>query len=244
MRFAPALSLLFLIACQPVREDRTIEFSGDGQEVGFQHGEDGVYVADGDGKTLEKIHDPGKEVLATSTPLYAPNDKRLIFCTARPVGETPPPSPLGVFDPAGALHQEVPVIYTCWLRRAGGDGPAPKPEVLFRARCGHVGYVAANLAVRWHPSGEAVLFIDEDGREAHGVFRFNLEDGRRTRVFLDFAPDGRLVCVTPAGVHVQTADGWWAVAAPSVREEAAEKIEALRMRRPAFAPGGSVDNHL
>jgi hypothetical protein len=244
VRFTPALFLLFLIACQPVREDRTIEFSGDGEEVGFQHGVDGIYVADGDGGTLEKIHDPDQDVIATSTPQFAPDDKRLIFCTAEPIGE--PRRTFNIFDPAGALHQETPVIYTCWLRRPGAEGPAPKPEVLFRARAGHGGYVAANLAVRWHPSGEAVLYIDEDGKNAHGVFRFDLRTQRRTRVFhdkpenvvFDFAPDGRLVCVTPEGVHVQTEDGWWTIPAPTVKEEAGAKIEALRSRRPAFSPDG------
>jgi hypothetical protein len=241
LRFAPLLLLLFLIACQPVREDRTIEFSGDGKDVGFQHGDDGVYVADSDGKTLRKIHDPGKEVIATSTPLFAPGDKRLIFTTAKPADGSVPLLSRG-FDPAGGLYEQQAVAYTCWLRDADGQ----EPRVLFRARCRHVGYVAANLAIRWHPSGDAVLFVDEDGADGHAVFRHDLESGRRTRMFpesaadilFDFALDGRLACVTPEGVHVQAEGGWWTIPAPVVKDEAGARIEALRARRPAFRPDG------
>jgi hypothetical protein len=50
--FAPVVALgacaaLALAGCgQPVREDRTITWSPDGQRVGFQHGQEGVFVAD------------------------------------------------------------------------------------------------------------------------------------------------------------------------------------------------------
>ena len=50
--------LWFCSGCgQPVREDRNINFSGEGDRVGFQHGEEGVFVAGKDGKGLEKIYE-------------------------------------------------------------------------------------------------------------------------------------------------------------------------------------------
>ena len=61
-------------------------------------------------------------------------------------------------DPAGELFTEVPVVYTCWLRDEATGEP---PVKLFDAKCDHVGYVAANLAVRWHPQGDRILYVDE-----------------------------------------------------------------------------------
>src|SRR5258708_771089 len=77
------ITLLFVAGCQPVQEDRTVAWSSDGREVGFQHGTEGVFVADREGRGLEKVFQPGPDVLATSTPLWSPTDRRLIFTTAR-----------------------------------------------------------------------------------------------------------------------------------------------------------------
>ncbi len=45
--------LLILGGCGGgVREDRTIEFSADGARVAFQHGQDGIYVANSNGVGL------------------------------------------------------------------------------------------------------------------------------------------------------------------------------------------------
>ena len=82
---APAVVMVGLIGCgQTVREDRTIHFAADGGAVSFQHGKEGVYVAGKNGGPPVKVFEPGKGVLATSPPLWAPNDGRLIFATARP----------------------------------------------------------------------------------------------------------------------------------------------------------------
>src|SRR5262245_62488965 len=81
-----ALSLfsVLLSACnQHVREDRTIPWASDGKTVGFQHGKDGIFVADREGGMLRKIFQPGDDVLATSAPQWAPDGKRAIFTTAR-----------------------------------------------------------------------------------------------------------------------------------------------------------------
>ena len=91
-----ALRASFWIACgmivlpavgcsnEAVREDRSINYSRDGDGVGFQHGEEGVFVASNEGDTLEKIFDAGEDTIAVSSPLWSPVDKRLIFTSARP----------------------------------------------------------------------------------------------------------------------------------------------------------------
>src|SRR5262249_43525165 len=115
--------------CGGVREDRTIEFSANAGSVGFQHGEEGVFVASEDGSGLERVYEPGGAVLATSTPLWSPVDRRLIFTTARSVDENAAASleqlsrlrgvtagAAGENDPAGNVVVGVPIVYTCWLR--------------------------------------------------------------------------------------------------------------------------------
>ena len=72
-----------LAGCEGVQEDRTIEFSAGGESVGFQHGEQGVFVAEKGGTGLKKVFQPGDDVLATSTPLWAPKGRRLIFTKGR-----------------------------------------------------------------------------------------------------------------------------------------------------------------
>jgi hypothetical protein len=90
--FLLALVALAIAGCgQPVREDRSITFSGDGSQSGFQHGNEGVFVVEAEGEAPKKIFQPGDDVVATSPPLWGPTDKRLLFTTARPVhGETDP----------------------------------------------------------------------------------------------------------------------------------------------------------
>src|SRR5207237_7840383 len=68
---------------QPVREDRSINWSQEGQGVGFQHGKEGVFLADKQGNKLRKILQRSDGVLATSTPLWSPEAQKLIFTTGR-----------------------------------------------------------------------------------------------------------------------------------------------------------------
>ena len=153
--------------------------------VGFQHGDQGVFVADKDGGGLKKVFQPGADVLATSTPLWSPKGRRLVFTTARAAdGDAAAmarsqaqlqglmrggPDP----DPAGELFTQVPVVYTCWLRDEANGEP---PVKLFDAKCDHVGYVAANLAVRWHPQGDRILYIDSVSSGRHALFALRHED--------------------------------------------------------------------
>ena len=188
----------------PVREDRTITWSAEGNAVGFQHGDQGVFVADKVGGGLKKVFQPEADVIATSTPLWAPGGRRLIFTTARSASGEPPAPGLAVLqgaepNPAGELYNHVPIVYTCWLRDESGDEP---PVKLFEAGCDHAGYVAANLAVRWHPSGDRILFIDAVSGGNHALFAYDLQtraaagrSSRKVRPALIFD-------WTPAGTHI------------------------------------------
>src|SRR5262245_28290517 len=101
------LALAFFTGCgQPVREDRTVTWSAGGKEVGFQHGSEGVFVADPDGGGLIKVFQPGPEVIAVSTPLWSPVGKRLLFAAARQTQSTSKPTRQASVDPdpAGNIH--------------------------------------------------------------------------------------------------------------------------------------------
>ncbi len=259
-----ALTLIVLGCGQPVREDRTIEFSRDGQQVTFQHGNEGVYVANSNGGTATKIFQPDEKVVATSRPLTSPTDGRILLTTAKRIDDTDPSSSLATVPvPAdGRIVSEVPVRFTCWLRNEPvGDQPAEVKE-LFRATCGHVGYVSAGLAVRWHPDGKHVLFLAalEGDPVKHSVFEFDIESQQTRRVFpqagiavlCDWTPNGTaLVCAVGenhaniftepvvSGIWIGQpgeADSWWRV--PESEQlsqgELPSLIERLRASRPSW----------
>jgi hypothetical protein len=259
-RFCALLGALALtLGCgQPVREDRTVHFAPQGNAVGFQHGADGVFVADKDGGGLTKVFSPDANTLAVSTPLFSPDGRRLLFTTAHGQGNPPGPRLPGGLggDPAGNVHHQQEVTYTCWLR---GDGEA-EPKALFQARCDHVGYVAANLAVRWHPRGDRVLFIEQTGPQQHGVFELDLATQKKRRVFphlaaailFDWAPDREhLACVLSSPNNDQSTDGiwvgrpdqetWWHVPESEKLAQAAlpSLIERLRATRPVWTRDGA-----
>src|SRR5262249_55644789 len=121
------LTLAALLAgcSQAVREDRTITWANDGGSVGFQHGREGIFLADKDGRNLTRIFQPDANVIATSTPLWNPTGKRVIFTTARKIpgqsGASLPSTSRGEDDPAGNLHFKQDIAYTCWLYDKNGD---------------------------------------------------------------------------------------------------------------------------
>lgn len=264
---------LLLAGCNVVREDRTIEFSAEADSVGFQHGDQGVFVADKDGGGLKKVFQPDADVLATSTPLWSPAVRRMIFTTARAVdGDAAGPDRQqatfrGLFggasepDPAGELFVQVPVIYTCWLRdEASGDAPVK----LFEARCDHVGYVAANLAVRWHPRGDRILYLDRGSKGGHALRSYDLKTKASRPIFpheapaliFDWSPDGEhLACVLGTegpggnagpglgGIWIGRPDAdpadWWHVPDSRMTALQGESIlERLRATRPAWTADG------
>jgi len=181
-----ALGILsfFTTGCgQGVQGDRTIHFSSDGTSVSFQNGKEGVFVADPVTGKPRKIFEPDKDIIAASTPLWAPAGKKLIFTTARLKDAEPRQADSGDQNPAGDTFGPRNINYTCWLRDES-DGPDKAVNVkLFEAACDHTGYVGANLAVRWHPKGDRILYLDKTAEHRLNLFEFNLETKNTRRVF-------------------------------------------------------------
>src|ERR1700722_4688057 len=79
-----ALVLFCFSGCgDAVPEDRTINVSPSGNRAAFQHGNDGIFVADPRSGEMHKVFDPDKSIIAVSTPFWSPDETRAIFTTAR-----------------------------------------------------------------------------------------------------------------------------------------------------------------
>src|SRR5262249_34171647 len=137
-------------------------------------------------------------------------------------------------------------------------GAAPEPRELFTAQVDHAGYVAAGLAVRWHPKGDRVLYIKQVG-EGHAVFEFDLDRKESRRVFpvgdvaravvFGWTPAGAdLLCVL-AGTPDHSGDSiwigrygadWWHVphSGGLARGERPASLEDLKAARPAWTKDG------
>jgi hypothetical protein len=249
-------ALLAAAGCQPVRSDRSVNFSSDGKQVAESRGHDGVFIEDADGGPPTKIFQPDADVIAVSAPLWSPADRRLVFTTAK---HPEKPKNSGS-DLIGDLAFQHDVIYTCWLREPPRGGVEQEPVALFTAPCDHPGYVAANVAVRWRPDGRAVLYVKQTGPHLIELFSFDLEKKISERVFpqaapalvFDWAPDGKhLACVVGSkenddhshdGVWVGTpgADDWWRVPQTEdlTRGDSGAVLERLRDVRPVWAADG------
>jgi hypothetical protein len=263
IRYGLVAFVALLAGCaQPAREDRSITWSKGGESVGFQHGQEGVFLADKDGRKLTRIFQPDPGVLATSTPLWSPSGKRVLFTTARsPNGQPPVRLPFGNGhqDPAGTVHFQQDVVYTCWLYEPTDGGQPAEPVALFEVAAGHPGYVAANLAVRWHPRQERIDYVKQVAAHQHGLFEFDLASKRSRQVFphtsealvFDWTPDGsHLVCVLgntqgdgTDGIWVGQPDqaDWWHVpySGSLAPGEFRSPLENLRATRPAWTADGS-----
>ena len=253
-RLSLFFAVLFFAGCgTAVREDRTIPFATDGNQVAFQHGRDGIFVAETEGAEPTKIFQPDADVIALSPPLWSPIDKRLIFTTATSADkedknrEGLPAEP----EPEGSLHVPRTTLYTCWMRSEGKAGQAQN-VLLFTARCGHPGYVAANLAVRWHPDGQHILYIKQDDNGQHGLYEFDLQTTASHPVFphsgcdliFDWTPDQtHLACMvsdtfqgsTTAGLWIGKpgAEDWWHV--PDSGNLLGLGLQELRAARPVWS---------
>src|SRR5262249_19505731 len=151
-----------------------------------------------------------------------------------------------------------PVVYQCWLDEPNSAERAG-PRALFEAACDHVGYVAANLAIRWHPKGDRVLFVKRVTPGRHGLFEVDLAGGTERQVFpytaealiFDWTPDGRLCCVLGSTGADRADDGvwlgrpeaadWWHVphSGRLARAELPSLLEQLRATRPAWTSDGA-----
>jgi hypothetical protein len=130
---------------------------------------------------------------------------------------------------------------------------AEKPQnlPLFTVCCGHPGYVAANLAVRWHPDGQHILYIKQDENGRYGLHAFDLQTAASHQVFpntgdelvFDWAPDQtHLVCMlsdkiegaNKAGLWIGKpgADDWWHVS--DSWDLAMWGLQELRAARPVW----------
>ncbi len=89
-----ALGLLFWVGCDAVREDRAINVSPSGNQVAFQHGEDGIFIADPRTGVLRRVFDPDRSIVAVSSPLWLADESRAIFTTARDAPLTGPEAAL------------------------------------------------------------------------------------------------------------------------------------------------------
>ncbi len=249
------------------RENRTPEFSPDGKAVGFQHGRDGLFVWDEESGRAEQIYLPSKEVIAVSTPLWSPDGERLVFATAfldpaksSGQSETAAPVPDAAWDanPSGRQFPESPAFYDCWLCERGPDRKISPPRKLFQAETNHVGMVAANFAVRWHPAGDRLLFIDRSQGDSQQVREFDLKNSRSQsavpfeakNLLFDWTPGGeRLVCVlqdskTPErnGIWIGRPgeSRWWQVpfSNHTVRKSGGDPLSRLRRLRPVWSRDG------
>ncbi len=261
LMLCPLLSCMIAGCSDTVKEDRTITFSADGESVAFHHGTDGVFVADSESGQLEKIFQPGEKCLATSTPLWSPDRKRVLFTTAVDLNQHSGeviPAAIEQWDdaPQGRMFRERAVRYTCWLREEG-DGVQPaKPVALFEETCMNIGYIAANLAVRWHPDGRRILYLKRTNNNRHGVHEFDPATKESKQVFphtadrilFDWSPDGsQLVCVLRSSEAGKESNGiwigqpdqnnWWHVpdSSEAVATSGYQLIEQLRASRPAWS---------
>ncbi|MHB1423984.1 MAG: TolB family protein [Gemmataceae bacterium] len=254
----PVFVFFLLAGCSAgVREDRTIHFGSDGEQVAFQHGRGGLYIAETESAEPTKIYQPDADTIAVSAPLWSPTDKRLIFTTAKSA-DTRDKSRDGLPaepDPAGRLHFARPTLYTCWLRSEPKIGQ-PLNVPLFTVACGHPGYVAANLAVRWHADGQHILYVKQDDNGQYGLHELDLQTNASHRVFphigndlvFDWTPDqSHLVCVisdkndasSTKGIWIGKpgADTWWRV--PDSCDLGRLDLEDLRAARPVWTSEGS-----
>jgi Tol biopolymer transport system component len=250
--------VLTLVGCQPsVRENRTITFSSDGR-VAFQHGNNGVFVTDPTGKP-KQVYQATSDDFATSLPLWDPSGKRMVFTVAqlqegkltRPQLDTPAD---------GRRYAAVPVRYTCWLY---DPSTGNEPEKLFEAKCRHAGYIAAGLAVSWHPSGQRLDYVDEAPQQKpqqplgivrvrHHLRTFDLTS-RQTEsgslpsaenIVIGASTDGRHRCAvlgsseSTSGVWVEDVanNSWWLVTGCSPK---LLNLEEARRMLPKWSRDGS-----
>lgn len=218
-----SLMAMCFIGCSQnaVQESRTIHFGSDGTAT-FQHGRAGVFI-DVDGET-RTIFEPDETVLATSSPLWSHDKRYVIFTTATAANQknnAANHAPNWNSSPDGRQFLKQAVHFECWLYDTkSADGT--KPRVVFESNCGHVGYVAANLAAKWSPDGTAIAFVAANARGQHALKRWDIASETESQIFphavdwmtFEFAADeSHLVVCTEDGTN----EGVW-IGSPGDKE--------------------------
>ncbi len=191
---------LLLPGCSSgVREERTIEFSSSGSQVGFQHGDSGVFLSNVDTGKAESIYSLQPGEIVASAPQFSADDS-VIFAVASLDGKGEYAGDERSWDSAsdGRRFFAAPTKYKCLYRKPGDSG---QPHTLFDARCDHTGYIAANLAVRWHPDGQSIWYVDSDAPGSLAIFEYKIADESVRRITdfdaaaiaFDFSPGGKYV---------------------------------------------------
>jgi hypothetical protein len=253
------MAALLVLGCQPaVREDRTVTFGPDGGAA-LQHGHNGVFVTDPQTGRPKRIYEPVPGDFAFSPPAWDSAGRRMVFTVARPLKDTKL-EPMGDAPADGRRYAGVPIRYTCWLYDpATPDGP----EKLFEASAGHAGYVAAGLAVAWHPDGERLDYVefapptrDRDNTvtlfpapQHHQVRSFDLNTRQAGAAFMSGEhivvgssrrQPHRFVLVSgtgsESGLWIDSGRQWWRVESS---EPESPHLETLRRRLPRWARDGT-----
>jgi hypothetical protein len=239
--------VLALVGCHPsVRENRTITFSSDGH-ASFQHGSNGVFVTDPTTGKPKQVYQPRAGDFATSLPLWDPTGKRMVFTVAqRQDGQATQPQ--GDTPADGRWYAAVPVRYSCWLY---DPATGNEPEKLFQAECRHAGYIAAGLAVSWHPNGQRLDYVDEATLKRHQIRAFDLTRRDTESVSLPAAEnivlasssDGQHRCAIlgseeAGGLWVEDVanDTWWEVPNSTAKTP---HLEELRQMMPKWSRDGN-----
>ena len=160
--------------------------------------------------------------------------------------------------PEGRPFGKVPAIYECWLSERGEDRKLGPPRKLFKARVNHIGLIAANLAMRWHPAGDRLLFINRGVENKHQVQEWDLNDDTSRlaapfdaeNLLFDWSPDGTRLALVVEGAESPQNNGiwigspekadWWQVpfSNPILQEGEADKLHRLRKLRPVWSRDG------
>ena len=166
-----------------VREDRTITFDSSGRAA-FPHGRNGVFVTDPNTGEPKRIYEPTPDDNAVGPLVWEPGGERAVFTVAQPLDGTRP-EPLGDAPADGRRYSAIPIRYTCWLHDLDHKRAAAIP--LFKTTAGHAGYVAAGLAVCWHPDGKRLDFVERADAQHHRVCTFDTSTGQTAAVPLPAA---------------------------------------------------------
>lgn len=126
-RIALVAAIVYVAGCgsgDGVREDRSVHSTADGGALSFQHGNQGVYVSV-DGQ-LQQVYQPNEDVLATSTPLWAPDSSRMIFTVATAVKNSRNEANVAGQEwddsPDGRVMQKRSIRYACRMHVKDAEG--------------------------------------------------------------------------------------------------------------------------